>query len=45
MKLMFRVIMITVEWESGREHYLKLRALNRAVKIRRIALSMNSLSR
>jgi hypothetical protein len=45
MKLIFRVIMITVEWVRGVEHYLKLRGLNRAVKIRGIALLMNSLSR
>jgi hypothetical protein len=45
MGLLFRVKMITVEWVRGEEHYLKLRELNRVVKIRAIALSMNSLSR
>ena len=45
MKLIWMVIMITVEWVSGRGHYLKSRGLNRAVKIRGIALPMNSLSR
>jgi len=43
MKVIWMVIMITVEWVSGRGHYLQLRGLNRAVEIRGIALPMNSL--
>jgi hypothetical protein len=39
------VITITEKSLSWRGHYLKSRRLNRAVKIREIALPMNSLSR
>jgi hypothetical protein len=45
MKLIWMVKTITEKSLIGRGHYLKSRRLNRAVKIRGIALPMNSLSR